>query len=133
MRHPNQDHYDKHNEALLQKVPEYADQKHRSEDIASLKRMAIDDYGFSPEEVEVIHHHGHILMARDAREAKALRTKLAEHEARELDRKRADDREKEKADAHRRQVKRLRGEVGEAKGMREKAGAIAKMVEAEDR
>ena len=72
------EHFAREERALLQKVPEWSDVNVAQPALEGLRQFAVADYGFTPEEVKVIGDHRYVLMARDARDAKALRAENAQ-------------------------------------------------------
>lgn len=60
---------------LLEKVPEYRDEKVRTKDRTAIKEFAVQNYGFTMDEIDQLVDHRAVLVLRDARAYRALQAK----------------------------------------------------------
>lgn len=68
-------HIDAEFAALLEKVPEYRDEKVRMKDRDTIRSFAVSTYGFSEAEINQLIDHRAIMVLRDARAYRALKGK----------------------------------------------------------
>src|SRR5579863_3024223 len=116
-------HLENESRRLLEKVPEWGSDHQRAlNDVAEIKRKAVDTYGYRPEDLAIIPDHRHVLALRDAVEAPSLRRQNAELQGRLKEREKADaarkaEEEKRNAEATKRaqfkdKLKAARGNFG---------------------
>lgn len=70
---------------LLEKVPEYRDEKVRLKDRTAIKDFAVSSYGFSADEIDQLVDHRAVLVLRDARAYRDLMAKRGVVEKRVVD------------------------------------------------
>lgn len=72
-----QSHMAREEQALLTKIPEWADANLGKKSMDDLRQFAQTTYGFTPDEVRTVADHRYVLMARDAAQAPQLRAEVA--------------------------------------------------------
>lgn len=75
------DHFTREEKALVERIPEWADQEVGQKGISDLRSHVTKSYGFKPEEVRTIADHRYVLMARDAMAYHQLKAKVEADEA----------------------------------------------------